>query len=125
MDSASHAAHPGFWERLAFLIVRLSRMQQVGASATYGMENAPSLPLGRPLTEAEIDESELIRLSSAVWHLQYGEMTSRWSDDSYLDRLVRAKPALRLKALEEHGLTLDDYERWLSELGDTVPPAIH
>lgn len=112
MDASPHAAHPSFLERLAFLFVRWSRMQQVGASATYGMENQPLLGVGRPLTAAELDESELIRCSSAVWHLAYGETTSRWGGDSYLARLVQAKPELRAKALEEHGFTEADYERW-------------
>lgn len=122
MDTLSQVTHPSFWERLLFLVVRFGRMQQIGSSATYGMESSVTL-VGRPLTEAEIEQGELVRLSSAAWHLSYGETTSRWSGDSYLARLVRAKPELRAKALEEHGFTEADYERWLELYDDK--PAVH
>lgn len=122
MGASSHAAHPSLWERLAFLVKRFARMHQVGANVTYGIEN--QLPLfGRPLIQVELDQSELIRLSSAVWHLAYGETVSRWSEDSYLERPVRAKPELRQKALEEHGLTEADYDDWLEVYA--VPQPIH
>lgn len=121
MDSSTPAAHPSFLERLAFLVVRFSRMQQLGSSA-YSLEGQPPLPT-RPLTEVELEESELIRLSSAAWHLQYGETTSRWSGDSYLTRLMRAKPELRAKALAEHGRDQSDYERWLELYSET--PVVH
>lgn len=122
MDASSQVVHPSFLERLAFLFVRWSRMQQIGESVTYGMENAAPL-VGRPLTAAELDESELIRCSSAVWHLAYGETVSRWGGDSYLERLVKAKPELRAKALEEHGQSEADYEDWLTRYAE--PPVVH
>lgn len=122
MDSRTHAAHPSFLERLVFLIVRFGRMQQIGSSANFGVENQPIIPF-RPLTEAEIEQGELVRLSSAAWHLSYGETTSRWSGDSYLARLVQAKPELRAKALEEHDFTEADYERWLQLYSET--PIVH
>lgn len=122
MDASSHTTHPSFLERLAFLLERFARMQQVGTDATYGMENAAPL-VGRPLTQAELEQSELIRCSSAAWHLSYGETTSRWGGDSYLARLVKAKPELRQKALEEHDLTEADYERWVQLYTET--PVVH
>ena len=121
MDSSTPAAHPSFLERLVFLIARFSRMQQLGSSAFE--PGSPSAIPTRPLTEAELEESELIRLSSAAWHLHYGETTSRWSSDSYLARLVKAKPELRAKALAEHDLTEADYKRWLELHSET--PVIH
>lgn len=122
MDASSHVVHPSFLERLLYLFERLIRMQQVGANATYGMEN--SMPIvGRPMTEAETIESELIRLDSAVRHLSWGETTSNWSNDRYLDRLMKATPELRIRALEERGFTEADYERWQELYAET--PAVH
>jgi hypothetical protein len=122
MDACPHVAQPGFWERLAFFLERFVRLQQIGAGATYGMENGAPL-VGRPLTEAEQAEGEYIRLLSAVRHLSWGVSTSRWTQDSYLERLQRATPELRARALAECHFAEADYERWLMHFGDTVPPA--
>ena len=123
MGSRPHAAHPGFLERLAFLIERFARLQQVGSTTTtYGLESGSPLSL-RPMNETELAESTAIGLSSAVWHLQYGETHSRWSQDSYLERLQKATPEQRQKALAEHGWTEADYDHWVKHYG--IPPTAH
>lgn|GEM_PF-4118850 len=124
MDTCSYTVHPRPLERITFFLERLLRMQQVGYGTTYGGIGGTLSIASRRLTETEVAESELIGLSSAVWHLQYGETTSCWSKDSYLGRLVRAKPERRLQALEEHHLSEADYQDWL-RLYSEPPAAAH
>lgn len=112
MDTCPYVVHPTFGERLSFLIERFLRMQEIGMR-TISDSIGSVTSIDRPLTEAELEQSELIRCSSAVKHLSWGETESRWSHDRYLDRLKEAKPELRAKALAEHGCTETDYRLWL------------
>lgn len=116
------ATHPSLWERFMFLLERFARMHVINPDVTFNAANTLFAPR-RPLTQTELDEIELISCSSAVWHLMCSETRSRWSGDDYLNRLVKAKPEIRAKALAEHGLTEADYERWLEIYSET--PAIH
>ena len=75
-----------------------------------------------PPTELERERAERVLLSSAVWHLGFGETTSRWSCDSYLERLKKAKSELRDEALALHGRTEADYRDWLLRNVNPEPP---
>ncbi len=112
MDTCPHVVHPTFGERFFFLIERILRLQEIGMRASSDFTQ-PTSSIARPLSEAELEQSELIRCSSAVKHLSWGEPESRWSHDRYLDRLKAATPELRAKALAEHDCTETDYRIWL------------
>ncbi|MFA9262657.1 MAG: hypothetical protein ACEQSB_04895 [Undibacterium sp.] len=112
MDTCPYVIHPTFGERFSFFIERFLRMQEIGMR-TISDSLGSAASIDRPLTEAELEQSELIRCSSAVKHLSWGETESRWSHDRYLDRLKEAKPELRAKALAEHQLDESHYQEWL------------
>lgn len=122
MDTCPYAVHPTFGERFSFLIERFLRLQEIGMRAISDFTQ-PTSAIDRPLSESELEQSELISCSSAVKHLSWGETVSRWSHDRYLDRLKSATPELRAKALAEHDCTETDYRIWLEMYADPDQPA--
>lgn len=109
MDLRPIALRPSFLVRLAFLFERLAERLAI-VTAIYPDEGG-SVP--GPAALAMEQSAQLAKqLDSAVWHLRRGITHSRWSGDAYLDRLMKAPPELRAKALAEHGLTEADYRCW-------------